>query len=371
MKPLIALTKAGLVEFLRNRQGLFWSFFFPIFFLVIFGSIFGRRENGGVTFKIGLDLQDTSPEISWVPTLFQKPFVVTRGTEAQLTPRLEKNELRAVVIFPKNSGEAIQMRKTLKVRVLYVASQQMSEGAANAVRGVIGALNQKLVGIEPLAVAEMETVGGRPGETGPDGKKKASSRGIDYLLPGILAMTIMQLGLFAAIPIINLREKGIMKRLRATPLKRSTLVGSQIAQRMVISIAQTGLILAIGVIMYQFRMAGSWLALIGLVVFGVMAFISIGAVLSGIAKTQEAGVSLVQLAQMPMLFLCDIFFPSDLLPEFIKPLAKLLPATYLADALRNVMLAAPSAYSLTTDIAMLAAWMVGMMLIATRIFRWE
>ncbi len=181
----------------------------------------------------------------------------------------------------------------------------------------------------------------------------------------------MQLGLFTAIPIISMREKGILKRYRATPLPRPALVGSQITMRLVISLIQTFTIITLGSLVFKFHVQGSWLALIGLVIFGVLTFISIGAVLSAIARTQESGMSMVQLVNFPMMFLSGIFFPLDIMPTFMRPITAILPATYLADALRYVMLSAPSAHSIVTDLTVLAAWLACGMFVAMRTYRWE
>src|SRR5262249_34233658 len=158
---------------------------------------------------------------------------------------------------------------------------------------------------------------------------------------------------FTAIPIIIMREKGILKRFRATPLKRQVLVTSQVTQRLAIAFIQTMVILMLGAGMYGFRGAGSWPALIGLIVLGVLSFVCIGAVLASLAKTPESGVSLVQLVNFPMMFLSGIFFPLSIMGGTFKIISAFLPATYLADAIRHVALAAPSNYSMTTDVLVL------------------
>src|SRR5579872_3975809 len=73
LKPYLNLTRAGLKAFFRDRQGVFWSFFFPVFFVVLFGTIFSRSDNGPeITFDVGLVLQDRSPEVAWVPQVFDQ-----------------------------------------------------------------------------------------------------------------------------------------------------------------------------------------------------------------------------------------------------------------------------------------------------------
>jgi ABC-2 type transport system permease protein len=79
----------------------------------------------------------------------------------------------------------------------------------------------------------------------------------------------------------------------------------------------------------------------------------------------------VQLTNLLMMFLSSLFFPPELTPPYLRPVRDALPATHLADALRHVTLAAPSAYSMTTNLLVMVAWLAASLLLAARIFRWE
>jgi ABC-2 type transport system permease protein len=141
--------------------------------------------------------------------------------------------------------------------------------------------------------------------------------------------------------------------------------------RLVIAVVQTMILIIIGKAMYGFDVSGSWPGLIGLVVFGALTFISIGAVISSTAKTQESGMPIVQLVNMPMMFLSGLFFPVEILPKAIQWISSFLPATYLADALRNVTTSAPLAHPIFVDLGAMALWMAICLAVATRIFKWE
>ncbi len=369
MTAFLKMTQAGLKSFLRDRSGLFWSFFFPVFFIVIFGSVFGRAGNRdqSLRFQIGLVTTGLPIDAAWIPDVFKKVpvFTVHEGALEAEKRALIRGDRRAVVVFPPDLIDHIQIGQPAEIQVYYDPAQEQTS------RTVVGIVEQVLAGIDKGLSGSPTLLQVRQMPVAPDGARELNLRGIDYLLPGILAMTIMQLGLFTAIPIINMREKGILKRLRATPLPRSTLVTSQIAQRLVIGVIQTFTIIAIGMFLYRFRVSGSWLALMGVVVLGVLTFICIGAILASIARTQESGVSLVQLVNLPMMFLSGLFIPMEFIPRYLLPVSQALPATYLADALRAIMLSAPSAHSLTTDLAVIVAWLLGSLFLAARLFRWE
>jgi ABC-2 type transport system permease protein len=369
VKAYWKLTAAGLKAFVRDRSALFWSFFFPLFFLVLFGSFFGRQGGGGgFRVSVGLVLPDASPASAWVPGVFRKVpvFELHQGTLAAEMRELREGHRRVVVVFPADFAARLQAREPAAVAIHYDPSQQQTAQAA------LGAVRQVLDGIDRQASGRTPLLQVRETALPPAGDASARRpQAIDFLLPGILGMMLMQLGLFTAIPIINMREKGILKRLRATSLPRWALVGSQVTQRLVIGLVQTLILVGLGTALFHFHVVGSWLALAGLAVFGILTFIALGAVLASIAKTQESGAPLVQLVNVPMMFLSGLFFPPEMMPRYLQPVSDALPATHLADALRQVTVAAPPAYAMTTDLAVMGAWLVGSLLLAARLFRWE
>jgi len=116
---------------------------------------------------------------------------------------------------------------------------------------------------------------------------------------------------------------------------------------------------------------GSLPLLAGFVLLGALMFVALGYLISGLARTQDSVTGITQLLNFPMMFLSGIFFPVDLVPGWLRPVVSLLPLTYLADALRQVMVGATPAYSLGFDFAVLAGWLLVCALLAVRFFKWE
>jgi len=181
----------------------------------------------------------------------------------------------------------------------------------------------------------------------------------------------MFLGLFSGIVQVDRREKKVLKRFGATPLKKRTVVMSQIVQRLIIALMQAFIIIAIARLFFDVQMVGNWLVLLGVVFLGTLTMISIGYVIVARARTEESAQPIIQLVQFPMMFLSGIFFPLEFMPDFIKPLVMAMPLTYLGDALRQVMVDATPLYPLTTDLAVMSAWLVACMLLAFWLFKWE
>ncbi len=184
-------------------------------------------------------------------------------------------------------------------------------------------------------------------------------------------MALMQLGVFAAIPLVEQREKGILKRIGATPLPRWKLVGSNILLRLIVAAIDTVLIFGVGMVVFDVQITGNILAMAGFVFLGAGAFLALGFVLAAFLKTEEQANGVVQVVQMPLMFLSGIFFPFDFMPDFLRNIARLLPLTYLGDALRQVMVNGTQVAPIGVDLAILAAWLVVCMGIAARSFRWE
>ncbi len=370
MRGYTTLTIAGLKSFVRDRAGLFWSLFFPLFLVVIFGAIFGKAgEEGSVKVPIGVVAPaNLPPDVAWVPEILRtkvSALEASSGTVEHELAKLRAGKRRAVVVFPADFADTIHAGRQADIRIYADQSQpQMAGVAVSIIRNVLAAADKGL-SASPTLLNPIEEKVEQPGEP------RRKQRGIDFILPGILAMTIMQLGLFTAIPLVTMRERGILKRLRATPLTRPAFVGSQVTQRLLIALVQTTLLVGLASMLYGFRVAGSWFSVFGIVAIGTLMFIALGAILSGIAKTQESCVALVQVVNMPMMFLSGIFFPLELIPNYLRPVTAAIPTTYLCDALRQVTLAAPAAHPIALDVAIVAVWLVGGLIVAARFFRWD
>ena len=100
-------------------------------------------------------------------------------------------------------------------------------------------------------------------------------------------------------------------------------------------------------------------------------FVPMGYLIAGLSRTQESVNGISQLINFPMMFLSGLFFPIEFVPVWLRPVVNALPLTYLADALRQIMVGATSAFTLQTDFLVLGSWLVVSALLALRLFRWD
>jgi len=154
------------------------------------------------------------------------------------------------------------------------------------------------------------------------------------------------------------RQKLILKRLHATPLRRWQLVGSNVLMRLLIAVVQTAIIVGVGSALYHVQIAGSWLLIGALILLGSLGFIALGYVIASFASTEDAANGMTSAVQFPLMFLSGTFFPIDAMPDALKTVARALPLTYLGDGLRQVMVDGTPFAPLWVCFAFLAVWLV-------------
>jgi ABC-2 type transport system permease protein len=360
MKAFTQLFLANLREFARDRMALFWTIAFPVIFILIFGLIFAREN--GFSADLGLVIEDQGAAAQNLAQTFKHVdvFEISEGSRQEELAALREGERDAVLIIPAGASDAVDRAATAPIELHYDPSRSSSQIVASIVGEALQGAAQRIKPQPEVFKLNLVTV------------QAKQLRSIDYLIPGILAMSILNLALFAtAQPIISLRSQGVLRRLGATPLPRSTLLAAYIAMRVLIALIQTGIIVAVGILLFGLTMTGSWLMFVGVLLLGTLAFIAIAFVIAAVARTEESGGALTSAVQLPMLFLSGIFFPVGVMPDFLRPVADVLPLTYLADALRQVMVSATPDHSMATNMLVLLAWLVVSSALAIRFFKWE
>jgi ABC-2 type transport system permease protein len=197
-------------------------------------------------------------------------------------------------------------------------------------------------------------------------------RSIDFLLPGIIVMGAMVTGIMrTATGFVQEREQGIYRRLALTPLKRTTLIGSQLLQHYLVIVVQTLLLIAVGGLFFKTHLGGNtalfWLTLS----VGALCLMSIGFALTGLIKTLRSATPIIQITYFGLMFLGGIFFPNSFLPDWLDNAAKILPSTQLGDALRAVVYNGAGIGDIWQKLVVMGAWIAICLVISIRFFRWE
>ena len=360
MKTFNMLLMANAKQFVREKAALFWTFLFPIFFILIFGAVFSGGDN--ISFNVGLVIEDNSVIAQNMSDAFGQvtAFKLTVGQRDDELKALKDGDRRAVLIVEQGFGETIAMGGTANISVYYDPTQTSSvQILLPIVQKVVDNIDRAMSGTTPRVQLNEQTL------------QSHKLRAIDYLVPGILAMSLMQLGLFAVAPLVVDRENRVLKRLGATPLKRSTMIASTVVFNLIVAMMQAAIIIILARVVFHVPMMGNWLYLIGFIILGTLTFLSMGYMLSSFAKNQQTLMPLIMAVQFPMMFLSGIFFPLEMIPGFMRPIMDAMPLTYLGDSLRQIMVESSALHSHIINLAVLGGWFVVCLVLAVRFFKWE
>jgi ABC-2 type transport system permease protein len=346
--------------FIRDRTAVFFSFFLPLVIMLIFGVLnFGEAAE----LDVGVvDEADTTSSTAMVTAFEQVPILaISEGTlDEELTALVEGNR-SMVLVFPEG-WELVAPGSAGYQPLTAYTNAAMAEEGQTALLVVNAAVAQALVtagGGSPDPLVVVEEVAGR------------DLAYIDFLVPGILGLTIMQLGLFSvAFGFVQLKQTGTLRRLFATPTSPSYFLSAQVSSRLIITLVQVLILLGVG-LWFGVQLVGSVIVVLALSVLGGVVFLAMGYGVAGWAKNENQAAPVANLISLPMMFLSGSFFPREAMPEFLQQVTRFLPLTYLNDALRDVINDGAGLDVIGTDVIGLVVWGLISFVIATRLFKWE
>jgi len=204
---------------------------------------------------------------------------------------------------------------------------------------------------------------------------KASSepgaRYIDFLIPGLLGMNLMNSGMWGVgFALVEMRQRKLLKRFVATPMRRSDFLLALATSRLILMLVELVLLLGFGVLAFQMRLMGSWAAVILISGLGALCFGGLGLLTASRAQKIETVSGLINLVMMPMWLFSGVFFSYERFPAILLPFIKVLPLTALNDALRATILEGATLAAQGTRILVLVLWGGVSYLLALRWFRW-
>ncbi len=351
------LAKVFLKIFLRDKQSIFFSLFFPIIFMTVFGFV-----NSDEFEPIPIGIVNNSANtvaMDFIQELIDNPlFTVTVGFEDRLRPQLEEGEQTLVLIIPSSfdvntAGTQLTLLvDASQVRQLGLIMPVLEESLIEIERGIRE--------IEPLFELIVEDVQAR------------SQSYLDFLLPGLLAFTLMQLSIAGSgFNIVEYRRKGILKRLFVTPIQPKDFIAAIVMARMSIVLIQLSVLIAFALFVLNVRIVGNLANFYFIIVLGTFIFLCLGFCLGSIAKTQQAVMAVGNIVIFPQIFLSGIFYPIESMPELIQPIAYILPLSFVSTAMREIAINGASLLAILPSLAGIVVWFVVAFILATRLFVWK
>ncbi len=338
--PFWQLTLARFREQLRTPEILFWVFAFPLLLAVALGLAFRNRPPDVI--RVGVE---AGPRADSVAALLGRAggFKVSVLPPEAAAEQLRKARV-AIVVVPGSSLVYRFDSTRTESRVARLATDD--------------ALQRALGRQDVRAVVDQKTM-------------ERGARYIDFLIPGLLGLNLMGSGMWGmGYAVVDARKKKLMKRLLASPMKKSHYLGSFIAARLVALGPEVVFLIGFGMLAFGVPFRGSVLAFALLAVIGAMTFAGLGLLTASRTRTLETVSGLMNLVQLPMWILSGVFFSSANFPAAMQPFIKALPLTALNDAMRSVMLDGASLAAVAGPTAICAAWGVASFAVALKIFRW-
>ena len=219
----------------------------------------------------------------------------------------------------------------------------------------------------------LQSAAGRtnPVPTSVTASTEPGARYIDFLIPGLLGMNLMNSGMWGiGFALVEMRQRKLLKRLVATPMRRTDFLMALTSSRLVLMLIEVALLLGFGVLVFHMRVLGSVLTILLLGVVGSITFGGLGLLTASRAQKIESVSGLINLVMMPMWVFSGVFFSYERFPAFIQPAIKLLPLTALNDALRATILQGAPLAAQGTRLLILVLWGGISFVLALRWFRW-
>jgi ABC-2 type transport system permease protein len=347
-KRVTALAAAQFKEYRRDFGAVFLSLIFPLFFVVILVSTNLAQSAMRIDFAL-VDPQQQNAGLRLADALASENVQI-KSMDAQTARKaLADGRVKAVVTMPADAGGEIG----LEAGPMFASFASLALDAAR-----VRLLPPDLAAASNTHPYRLTTV-----EQGPDAE-------FTFIFPGILALALLQLGLFStATPLLRARERGTLRYLLLTPLSLTELLTSQLAVRLGIALVQILVLLGAGSLVTVLSV-WQWALVLMVSLLGIAMLIAVGYAVAGIASSLETGLAIIMILNFAMMFGGNIFWnPESATALWI--IAHLMPVSYLADLFRQIIVHAPGLWPAWFDVAALVGWTVLALLLAIRTFRFD
>ncbi len=339
------LLMARMLELKREPEVVFWVFVFPLLLASGLGIAFRNKPSDASSVAIV-----AGTEAPQVQTLLQRSprhasFKVDVQDEAAARKgfRLGKYDL---VIEPDGAGG---------LRYRYDPARPESVLAQAAVDSAL----QTEAGRKDVVATSLVT------------SSDPGSRYIDFLIPGLLGMNLMNSGMWGiGFALVDMRQRKLLKRFVGTPMRRGDFLLALLSSRLVLMVTEIGLLLTLGVIVFHMKVLGSLFTILLLGTLGAITFGGVGLLTASRAQKIESVSGIMNLVMMPMWIFSGVFFSYERFPAVIQPLIKALPLTALNDALRASILEGTPLIRQWPRLLVMALWGGISFVLALKWFRW-
>jgi ABC-2 type transport system permease protein len=340
---LIQLTLSRFREFLREPEAVFWTFIFPVLLASGLGIAFRSRSQEIV--KIGVVAGARADSLRTAFTSAGGIDVRVLDDTAAATA-LRIGEI-ALVVVPAGPGA-----------VTYRFDPTRDD--SRVARLIVDQALQRAAGRSDAVTVQESLV------------EERGSRYIDFVIPGLLAMNLMGSGIWGiGFSIVDARRKKLLKRLVATPMRRTDYLLSFLLFRLSLMVIEVSFISGFAALVFGVPMRGPLVVFFAACLLGTLTFGSMGLLIASRARTVEGASGLMNLAMVPMWVGSGVFFSATNFPDAVQPFVQALPLTAVVDMVRGNMLQGSGFAALSGEFAIAITWSVVCFTLALRLFRWR
>lgn len=340
---LVALTRARLVEFIRQPEAVFWVFAFPIVLAMALGFAFRESEPEPI------------------------PVGVVAGTSQLIVDAIDESP--ALLLRELSANDAAEALRTGRISLLVEPGEAASDlryhldptrPDARIARLEVNDAIQRASGRQDVVVTDDTLV------------EETGSRYIDFLIPGLLGMNLMGTGMWGiGFSVATARMQKLLKRLLATPMKQWQYFLSYMLSRMTFLILEVVAIVLFGWLVFDVAVRGPIGVFAIVSIVGAFTFSGLGILVASRAQTIQGVSGLMNLVMVPMWILSGVFFSSERFPDWAQPFIQVLPLTALNDSLRAVMIESQGLAHVLPDLGIMLVWLIVSSVIGLKIFRWQ
>ncbi len=364
LTPLGALSMARIREFFREPGAMFWTFGFPLLITVALGIAF--RNEGPPRIVIAVVEQPAAgPGVH--PGAGLPPVARAPTGPAGLAAVLSRDPALTVRVL--DAADAARRLRTGEVVLIVEPGSRAADGVvyrfdpshpdALGARRLVDDLLQRAAGRSDAMTTRTETAVAR------------GARYVDWLVPGLLGMQLLSGALWGtAWNIVTARQRKLLKRLTATPMRRGHyLLSFRVAGLLFVPL-QVAILFVFARLTFGVTVQGSFLGVLALSLFGSWSFAGLGVLCASRAQNSETANGLVNLVTLPMFVLSGVFFSSGRFPDVLQPVIRWLPLSAFNDALRHIVNDGAPLFAQGSQLLVLLVWGVVSSALALRLFRW-
>jgi ABC-2 type transport system permease protein len=195
---------------------------------------------------------------------------------------------------------------------------------------------------------------------------------LQVLIPGIAGLSVMSTTFSAlAMNVVFLREEGVLKRVRGTPLPSGAYLCGLLAHALTNALIQVGIIVAAGAVVFGVGWPRDWVALVAFTLAGVVCLASLGVAWSHVIPNFDSAPAYVNIVFLPLIFISGVFYDVENTPAFLRDIAQALPLTHIIDGLSGAIVDGRGITDHLSDLGVIAVWAVVGIVFAVRGFSWD